>query len=348
MRYLLGSLLALVLAIGTPASAQMHTKTQGDVIQLRDDHPQEYVVVKGDTLWDISARFLKSPWLWPEVWDMNDQIYNPHLIYPGDIIYLDWCEGKPCLGLKREAELSSGPRAKVTPLEDAIPTISLRDIAAFLNDNLVVDEDLLEQAPYILGGKNQRIIAGAGDRVYARGELVSDLRLQSVYRPAREYRDPVDNELLGHELYKVADTLVVARDADLLSLDLTDSVEEVRLRDRVLPRSEEPIESVFTPRAGPDLDDAVILSVLGGVANIGQFDAVTINAGQREGLEAGHVYAVFSKGEEIRDPVNGETLRLPSERAGELMIFKAFDKVSYALIMRATDVMSVGDGLPQP
>lgn len=344
MRYLLGSLLALVLALGTPAIAEMHTKTQGDVIQLRDDHPKEYVVVKGDTLWDISARFLQSPWLWPEVWDMNNQIYNPHLIYPGDIIYLYWCDGKPCLGLKRDA----GMQPKVTPLEDAIPTISLRDIAAFLNDNRVVDEDLLERAPYILGGKNQRIIAGAGDRVYARGELVSDLRQQSIYRPAKEYRDPFDNELLGYELYKVADTLVAARDADVLSLDLTDSVEEVRLRDRVLPRSEEPIQSIFTPRAGPLLDDAVILSVLGGVANIGQFDAVTINAGLREGLEAGHVYSVYSKGEDVRDPINGETVRLPSERAGELMVFKSFEKVSYALIMRATDVISVGDELRQP
>lgn len=344
MRYLLGSLLAVVLSFGVPAYAESHVKTEGDVIQLRDDHPKEYVVVKGDTLWDISARFLRSPWLWPEVWDMNNQIYNPHLIYPGDIIYLYWCDGQPCLGLKRD----TGPKAKVTPLEDAIPTISLRDIAAFLNDNRVVDEDLLDRAPYVLGGKNQRIIAGAGDRVYARGELVSDLRQQSIYRPAREYRDPFDNELLGYELFKVGDTLVTARDADVLSLDLTNTVEEVRVRDRVLPRSEELIESIFTPRAGPILDDAVILSVLGGVANIGQFDAVTINAGLREGLEAGHVYAVFTKGEEVRDPINGETLRLPSERAGELMIFKAFDKVSYALIMRATDVMKVGDELRLP
>ncbi|HSG03133.1 MAG TPA: LysM domain-containing protein [Marinobacterium sp.] len=344
MRYLLGSLLAVVLSFGVPAYAESHVKTEGDVIQLRDDHPKEYVVVKGDTLWDISARFLRSPWLWPEVWDMNNQIYNPHLIYPGDIIYLYWCDGQPCLGLKRD----TGPKAKVTPLEDAIPTISLRDIAAFLNDNRVVDEDLLDRAPYVLGGKNQRIIAGAGDRVYARGELVSDLRQQSIYRPAREYRDPFDNELLGYELFKVGDTLVTARDADVLSLDLTNTVEEVRVRDRVLPRSEELIESIFTPRAGPILDDAVILSVLGGVANIGQFDAVTINAGLREGLEAGHVYAVFTKGEEVRDPINGETVRLPSERAGELMIFKAFDKVSYALIMRATDVMKVGDELRLP
>jgi len=347
MRYLLGTLLAAILSLSTPATAGSHMKTEGDVVQLIENHPQQYVVVKGDTLWDISARFLQSPWLWPEVWDMNDQIYNPHLIYPGDIIYLYWRDGKPRLGFKPGTRVLV-PQAKVTPLEDAIPTISLRDIASFLNDNRVVSEDLLERAPYVLGGKNQRIIAGAGDRVYARGELVSDLRKQSIYRPASEYRDPFDNELLGYELFKVADTLVAARDADVLTLDLSDSVEEVRVLDRVLPISEEAIQSIFTPRKGPELDDTVIMSVLGGVANVGQFDAVTLNAGMREGLEAGHVYSVFSKGEDVRDPLTGENVSLPSERAGELMIFKAFDKVSYALIMRASDVIAVGDEIRQP
>lgn len=347
MKYLLGAVLALIMFVAPVAQAQVTTQAQGDVIQLKDDHPNQYVVVKGDTLWDISGRFLKSPWLWPQVWDINAQIYNPHLIYPGDIIYLYWVDGQPRLGFKPGTRVLM-PEAKVMPLEDAIPTIALKDIISFLNNNLVVDQNLLDASPYILGGKNQRIIGGAGDRMYARGEPVEDLRQQSIYRPATEYRDPFTDELLGYELFKVADTLINARNDDVLTLDVRSSEEEVRVRDRVLPSPETRIESTFMPKAGPELEDAVIMSVLGGVANIGQFDAVSINAGEREGLSAGDVYAVFNKGETVRDTFSNDLVRLPSERAGELMIFKVFDKVSYGLVMRATEVITVGDELRLP
>ncbi len=347
MKHLLSAVLALVLFATSGAQAETRAEVKGDVIQLTENHPQQYVVVKGDTLWDISARFLKSPWLWPKVWDMNTQIYNPHLIYPGDIIYLYWVDGQPRLGLKPGTRVMM-PEAKVMPLDQAIPTIALKDIISFLNNNLVVDENLLDSSPYVLGGKNQRIIAGAGDRVYARGAPVKDLRQQSIFRPATEYRDPFTNELLGYELFRVADTLINAKQDDVLTLDLKESIEEVRIRDRVLPSAEAPIESTFMPKPGPVLENVVILSVLGGVANIGQFDAVTVNAGQREGLSAGDVYAVYNKGELVRDPITGEDVQLPSERAGVLMIFKAFDKVSYGLVMRATEVIRIGDELRQP
>ncbi|SIQ91893.1 LysM peptidoglycan-binding domain-containing protein [Marinobacterium stanieri] len=319
-----------------------------DRVQLQEGHPTEYVVVKGDTLWDISGRFLRSPWRWPEVWNVNPQIDNPHLIYPGDVIYLTWVDGQPRLSLRRGVRKLS-PQVRVQQLEQPIPAIPLRDISSFLNENRVVQDDTLITAPYVIGGRNESIIAGAGDRVYARGQRIDeDIDQQSLYRPARQYTHPVTGELLGYELYKVADALVRAEEGDILTLDLTKTREEVRTRDRLLPNDTSRIESVFYPKPGPAIEDALIIDVLGGVAKIGQFDAVALSFGDQEGVEPGHVFAIYKKGEMVKDPVNGEMVKLPDEHAGELMVFKTFERVSYGLVMDATNVISVGDSLHQP
>ncbi|MBP0049943.1 LysM peptidoglycan-binding domain-containing protein [Marinobacterium sp. AK62] len=319
-----------------------------DRLQLQDNHPTEYVVVKGDTLWDISGRFLQSPWRWPEVWDVNPQIDNPHLIYPGDVIYLTWVDGQPRLSLQRGVRKLS-PQERVEKLDQPIPAIPLRDIASFLNDNRVVQEDVLAEAPYVIGGRNESIIAGAGDRVYARGTLIDpDIDQQSLYRPAREYRHPVTDEFLGYELFKVADAAISAQEDDILTLDLTKTREEVRTRDRLLPNDTSRIQSMFYPKPGPALDDALIIDVLGGVAKVGQYDAVALSFGEVDGVEPGHVFAIYKKGEMVKDPVTGDLVKLPDERAGELMVFRAFDRVSYGLVLRATNVISVGDLLRQP
>lgn len=344
-RLLYATLTAACLLLVNPLQAEVRK----DRIELAEGHPTQYVVVKGDTLWDISARFLKSPWLWPDVWDVNPQIDNPHLIYPGDIIYLTWVNGEPRLSLRRGVKKLS-PHARVTPLDQAIPSIPLRDIVSFLNDNLVVDQNLLDRAPYVIGGQNQRIIAGAGDRVYARGEPIKDVSLQGVYRPAKPYHDPRTKELLGYELYKVADGRIMGHDqsSKVLTLDLKKSNEEIRSLDRVIPNDETRVQSVFYPSAGPELDHAVILDVLGGVAKIGQYDAVTLNVGKREGIATGQVFAIYNRGEQVKDPVTNEFITLPSERAGLLMVFKVFDKVSYGLVLRANNVITVGDQLRSP
>jgi hypothetical protein len=329
-------------------AGSVNAAERADRLKLQEGHPTEYVVVKGDTLWDISGRFLQSPWRWPEVWNVNPQIDNPHLIYPGDQIYLTWVDGRPQLNLRRGIRKLS-PQVRVQKLEQPVPAIPLRDIASFLNDNLVAQADELGEAPYVIGGRNESIIAGAGDRVYARGELIEeDTRQQTLYRPAREYTHPVTGEFLGYELYKVADVEVAAVENDIITLDLRKTREEVRSRDRLLPNSSERIQSVFHPQPGDELRDGVIIDVLGGVAKVGQFDAVAISAGDFEGLEPGDVFAIYKKGEAVKDPVNGELVNLPAERAGELMVFKTFDRVSYALVMKATNVISVGDELRAP
>ncbi len=321
--------------------------TQADTIKLAQDAPSEYTVVKGDTLWDISARFLQSPWLWPKVWEVNSQIYNPHLIYPGDVIYLYWENGEPRLGRKPGTVVLT-PEVKTVRREEAVTSIPLRDVQAFLNDSRVVDDQMLTDAPYVLGGKNQRILAANDDRVYVRGELLDNSRQQSLYRPLTQYVDPNTGESLGYELHRVADALVSASENDMISVDIRNSLEEVRLKDILIPTGESPLVTRFMPRPGPELENVEVIAVLNGVANIGQFNSVTINAGEREGIEPGSVYAIYNRGEEIRDPKTGEKLQLPAERAGELMVYKTFDKVSYALVMRATEVIQVGDPLRQP
>ncbi|GGO77440.1 hypothetical protein GCM10011348_06980 [Marinobacterium nitratireducens] len=343
MKKLLCGLLTCLLLTVSVAKAEV----RGDVIQLRENHPSQYVVVKGDTLWDISGRFLAHPWQWPSVWEVNPQIFNPHLIYPGDIIYLTWVDGQPRLSLK-PGTVRLSPRARVYPLEDAIPAIPLKDIIAFLSDHLVADEDLLKAAPYVVGGRNDSIIAGAGDRVYARGQLQSEEPLQAIYRASREYRDPHSGEFLGYEMLKIADTEIPARKDDILTLDLKKTREEVRVLDRVLPIEESRIQSLFQPAPVPAGTEGQILSVLGGVAKIGQFNAVAVNVGARNNVEPGNVMSIYRAGEQVRDPVTGELVSLPEEHAGLMMLFKVFDKVSYGLVLNATNVMSVGDKVYEP
>ncbi|RTE65451.1 LysM domain-containing protein [Amphritea opalescens] len=340
-----GFLGALVVCLALIAPAQAEVRK--DTLALQDNYPKTYVVVKGDTLWDISGMFLKSPWKWPQLWGYNQQIDNPHLIYPGDILTLKWVDGQPRLVLN-DGIIRLSPKAKVTRLKDAIPAIPLKDINSFLSDNIVMDSDELTGAPYIVGGTTQRIVAGAGDRVYARGVLVGDYSRQNIYRPAKEYIDPVTDEHLGFEMFKIGDAVVANKKGDIISLDLRKTREEVSALDRVYPSPKESIQSVFYPKGPEDEINGRILSVLRGVRQAGQYDVVAINQGMREGLSPGHVLTIFRAGEVLKDPLTNELITLPTEESGMLMIFKAYDKVSYALILKATDIVSIGDEVHSP
>ncbi|MEH6812062.1 MAG: LysM peptidoglycan-binding domain-containing protein [Motiliproteus sp.] len=341
-KYLLG--LAVILLTGP----LMVGVLRADVVQLVDNHPDRHVVVKGDTLWDISGAFLKSPWLWPKVWSVNPQIDNPHLIFPGDVIYLVWVNGQPQLRLDRGPR-KLGPQVRRSPLDQAIKAIPLQDIKSFLSDNLVLTKSVLEEAPYVIAGVNERIIAGAGDRIYARGELPgNDQNYYGIYRPARIYKDPDTEEVLGYESKTIGGGYLVAVNDDIMTLTLKRTREEVRKKDRVLPTLEEVIQSVFYPSAPEQEVNGKILSVLRGVTQIGQYDVVAINRGKREGMAPGHVLHVFRRGEVVKDPVNGELVTLPSEKGGTIMIFKVFEKVSYALVMKAENVLSVLDEVRTP
>ena len=190
-KYLTAALLGAGLMTGQLAAANQQL--------LKTDHPSEYLVVPGDTLWDISGQFLKSPWRWPQLWQVNKQIANPHLIYPGDIIYLSWVDGKPVLKRRNSPSgtLKLSPKVKRIPLDAAVPTISLKAISSFLEDSLVLDEDMASEVPYVVAGDGERVIMSAGDRAYVRGEVDEQIGAQTIYRQRNELVDPQTNELLG-------------------------------------------------------------------------------------------------------------------------------------------------------
>jgi len=321
---------------------------------LRLDHPDRYVVKKGDTLWDISETFLKSPWLWPEIWHVNPQIQNPHLIYPGDVISLVYIDGEPRLILERgdgERTVKLSPTKRVEPLDTVIPAIPLEAIDAFLTRSRVVDSATLNNASYVISGHEGRILSGAEDKLYARDHLDNGLTLYStygVYRPGDAYIDPDTNEILGVEALEVGQGKVIQKDDDISTLRMNTTTEEVRLQDRLLPTEESKLIPTFFPSAAKLAQPAKIISVLGGVTQVGQYDVVAVNRGERENIEVGNVMAVYHKSGTVKDRMKNDIVELPPERAGILMVFKVFDKMSYGLILEAQRPLSLYDELRNP
>ena len=329
-------------------------------VELNENHPQEYVVVKGDTLWDISGKFLKYPWHWPEIWSVNPQIENPHLIYPGDRIWLADCDGKPCLKLARGSRNGKlSPQMREIELDKAITTIPLSAIGPFLSRPRVVGEEVLDTAPYIVAGPEERLLLGAGDIAYVRGIEAKDSKHYNIFREGSVYKDPITSEVLGFEAIYLADARV-KKMGDPATVDLRTTTREVMIGDRLLEVDEANFELNFIPRQPTHEVDGIILSVFDGVSQVGQYQVVVLNRGTREQLEVGHVVSIWQTGDTVRDTVlsgveeqdyfnlknrdtKHEMVTLPDEAAGIAMIFKTYEKVSYALVMKATRAIHVGD-----
>ena len=338
--------------LGLLLAAAISTVVFADTVVLNPNHPDRYVVVKGDTLWDISARFLRDPWLWPEVWYVNPQIENPHLIYPGDIISLVYVDGQPQLRLQRGGRptIKLSPRVRAERIDQAIPTIPIDAIKQFLTRPLVVEKDELANAPYIVESADEHLITGAGDRIYVRGIDGEDYRSYNVVRPGDAYVDPDTGEVLGYEALFLADAQV-QRFGDPATLKVVRSEREAGIGDRLVPVLNEEIHTTFYPRAPEGSVDGRIISVVDGVSQIGQYAVVTINRGKREGLEPGHVLRVWQAGETIIDQVSArknDKVTLPDEEAGLLLVFRSFDKVSFGLVMEATRPIHVLDKVTNP
>lgn len=320
----------------------------GDVLTLKDGAPKTYVVKKGDTLWDISQMYLNDPWLWPEIWHVNPQVDNPHLIFPGDILNLVYIDGQPRLVVKRGKDIKLNPQIRVAELDLAIPAIPLDAISPFLTNSRVVNADDLKMAPYVLAGSDGHIIAGAGDALYARGDFSDGTKAFGIFRPGSPYIDPESEELLGYQAFYIASAKMTALDGDVGTLGLNQTTEEVRRGDRLLPDIERNINSNFYPSAPEQETDGYIIAVEGGVSQVGSMDVVVINKGDRDGLKVGHVLAIYKVGERVRDPVTGETVKVPDTRAGLMMVFRTFDKVSYGLVLKATRTLAVMDKVKKP
>lgn len=336
------------------------------VVELKPNYPEKYVVVKGDTLWDISSRFLKSPWQWPQLWQFNPQIANPHLIYPGDVLSIYFIDGKPVLGVQRKGEkigevsippemigkeyptVKLSPRIREKGLDEAIPTIPYDVINPFLSRPRVVTEDELEEAPYVVEFADNHIAAGGGYRLYARGiEENTGNGDYLLVRAGQSYRDPDSGEILGYEAIYIGDARL-QRYGDPSTLLATNSAREILRGDRLLPKDDNDYQRSYMPRAPKNQINGSIIAVVDGVAQIGQFQVVVLNLGRQEDIEPGHVLAVNQRGGRVKDIVSGGSVKLPDERAGEVMVFRVFERVSYALVMRATSAIHIEDMVTNP
>lgn len=319
-------------------------------VELNDDVPETYTVRKGDTLWGISGMYLRQPWLWPELWDVNPQIDNPHLIYPGDELYLTWVDGQPRLRLRRGRDVKLEPGMRVSSLDLAIPLIPLDEIGAFLLRHRILVADDLNNSAYLVAADQGHLISAPGDRVYGRGPFPEGERSFGIFRAGDTYRDPLTGELLGYQAMDIGNARRLSSDGDdVTELEVTRVTEEVRIGDRFLPQEDRVLEATFQPRA-PDseIEGGLMIAVDRGVSQIGTNDIVVLNRGTREGLEVGHVLAIYQAGERVFDQVARQNVTLPDTRAGLLMVFEVFDKASYALVLKASRPLKVLDKIKNP
>lgn len=345
---------ALLLAWILSAAAYAQT------VALAPDHPERYTVVKGDTLWDISARFLRDPWLWPEIWHVNPAIENPHLIYPGDLIILSFQEGKPVLSLERrplpESELpvvKLSPQIRATELDSAIPTIPMDAIQQFLTRTRVVGEAEAKKSPYIVSMEEGRLIGGSEHEIYAR-KLPQDSRGKnySVFRIGESYRNPgaKKEDILGYEATHVADAKVLVT-GDPSTLLIIQSSREALPGDRLLLEQESRFDRNFAPHAPKGPISGEIVAVPDAVSRVGRYQVVVVNIGTREGAAPGMVLGINQSGETVRDTLREdkpEAVKLPDTRAGLVMLFRTFDRVSYGLVMQATRDIRLHDTVTNP
>lgn len=348
----LRTLMAVLCAITLP----------GFAAQLKPDHPEKYTVQEGDTLWGISEKFLQDPWLWPEIWQVNNFIDNPHLIFPGDVIGLVYHkkikEGKTepetevQLTVLERGEGSRTvkltPTARITPIETAIPAIPLDAISSFMNNSRIVKSQELEAAPYVLSGEDQRLIAGSGGSVYARGFKGEPASGYGVYRKSQLYVDPDTNEVLGLEAKEIGMGTVESYDGDVAKIEMQSAREEVMIGDRLLPTEDRKLVTSYMPSAPEREVQGRMIAVMSGVNQIGQFNVVVINQGERDGVKEGNVLAIFKEGGVVLDRVTRTKVRLPAERAGLMMVFRTFEKVSYGLVLKAKKTLAVGDQVRNP
>lgn len=347
----------------TEDSAQQH---DGSI--LVDNYPNSYTVVRGDTLWDISARFLRDPWLWPEVWQVNEQIINPHLIYPGDVITLVWVDGKPSLRLG-EGTIRLSPKVRYEDLGQAVPTIPYEAIRGFLSKPTVLDRSTADSLPYILASADGRLIMSEGNKVYARGNVQSET-IQNIMHIGEPYIDTETNTVYGYEAVHVGEGEII-RNGDPFTLSLTDTSREILRGDRLMPLDPLDRAQNYYPHKAPvDLNGSII-SVVDGVSYVGQYDIVVLNRGANSGLEDGSVVSIYQRGDTVYDPYTneriksdsegliqrlksaitpsaGSAVKLPDEPAGEAMVFRTFENISYALVMRAQREIHKGDSIRSP
>jgi nucleoid-associated protein YgaU len=327
--------------------------TISHALTLKPDAPERYTVKKGDTLWGISERYTADAWQWPNIWYQNPQVKDPHLIFPGDIIGLVAIGGEMKVAVvERGIEsrtVKMSPTARIEPIESAIPTIPMDAIMPFITRNRIVEAIELEAAPYVLSAGGGRIMNGAGGITYGRGDFSDGVaNAYGIFRASVVYKDPVTEEVLGLEAKEIGLANVISHEKDIVKLDLVKTSQQVVEGDRLLTTENRQLVTRFQPKAPDNYIDGFIISVPGGVTQIGQYSMIVINKGKRDGVNEGSILDIMKRGEVVRDRTKAEKVRLPSEKAGQLMVFRAYEKLSYALVTKATRALNVGDQVRSP
>lgn len=349
-------------------------------VELNPSHPDRYKVVEGDTLWDISGKFLKNPSQWPELWSYNSQIQNPHLIYPGDTVYFSIVEGKPRLSFSSTDAVAQSPSSgspcvindqdvengrtsfalsdngKIQPciresdVKQAVKLIPSEAIAKYLSSPRVVNQQELDSAPYVVDFAGEHLIAGKGDKIYVRSIEQANRASFTVYRPGDTYVDPVTKEVLGFEAKYVAESELVQL-GDPATLTVTDAKQEILIGDRIMEKGSEEIVLNYFPKPPEESIKGSIIGVLDGVSQIGRYNVVVIDKGTVDGVQTGHELDILQRGRIARDPyspIKNDMVQLPDERAGKLMVFRPFERMSYALVMQANQAIHVSDKIQTP
>lgn len=374
-------------------------------VELREDHPGEYVVQEGDTLWDIAGRFLTQPWQWPAIWQANPQIENPHLIYPGDRLTLIYVDGQPRLVLNYDDTERRGPEVRREAISGPITTVPLSAIEPYLTRPRVVSAEALAAMPYVVANQEERFIATQPDHSYIRnlpeaplngeymlarltsqferidtdqgpqirqnvlranrGALPSDQRPVEVggagsWNPFGRFGNR--GEVVGYGLWEVARVRLMTN-GDPATVEIVDAELDVRAGDYLLPLDPYLYDLTFFPRPPTQAvpEGASVIGVYGGDYGVGHYQVVTLNVGMNDGVEPGITYAAFRPGRVVQDGFSRglrgrpapsgdlkRSVELPEQYAGVMMVFRAFDEVSYALIMDGSRVVAMGDRIAHP
>lgn len=348
--------LAAMLSVASTSQANNPPPT------IKADAPNRYEVKKGDTLWDISGRYLQSPWRWKEIWATNQQIKNPHLIYPGDILILCIIQGKTlvgvdtgegCAGVERQVlgTATTTQTVTVTSTANSVPPIPLSAIRHWLDRSIIVNPADYQTTPYVIASKNRNLVTATGDKIYAKGVPLIVGQRYGIYREGKPYVDPKTTQVIGLEVTQVASGVVtdVASNGVSSILLLNSYDKEVREGDRVFVELANDVPPVFYPTPATVNRGGLIVRIMDSISSAARGSVVAINLGTLQGAKPGDVLTVYRKGPLVRDiRDNDSPVRLPSEPAGLVMVFKSFDNISYAYVLSSDLPLNEGDQLLPP
>jgi hypothetical protein len=310
---------------------------------IKNSSPNEYLVKKGDTLWDIAGVFLKSPWKWPSIWEKNSQISNPDLIYPNDVIYLLYRDGKPYLSTSKDGEGRLSPRVRQTDRFSPITAIPRIALKSFVEDHRIVEAQRISKMPYILAGVGLRELISKGDEVFIRGVLDPEFNEYHIYREGKTYGKESGLLTDNTEIIRVGTLSVLDKQGDISRAEITTAKGLVRKGDFLVRSQALPLMPLYYLAAAPEEVNGKIIGAVNDAYQIARYDGVVINLGASSGIYAGHVFNVLTSDKSVEDPRTNELVAITNQKIAELMVVNVFENVSYGIILSASNSVSTGN-----